>query len=62
MASGIFAVLDDIALLADDVAVSTKVAKQKTAGILGDDIAVGAQKATVFEQHRLKVIWAITKG
>lgn len=63
MASGIFALLDDIALLADDVALSTKIATQKTSGILGDDLAVNAEKATGFEQHReLKVIWAITKG
>jgi predicted DNA repair protein MutK len=63
MATGIFAVLDDIAMLADDVAVSTKIATQKTAGILGDDLAVNAEKATGFAQHReLKVIWAITKG
>lgn len=63
MASGIFAVLDDIAVLADDVAVSTKVATQKTAAILGDDLAVNAQKATGFKQNReLAVIWAITKG
>lgn len=63
MASGIFALFDDIALLADDVALSTKIATQKTAGILGDDLAVNAQKASGFEQKReLKVIWAITKG
>lgn len=63
MASGIFALLDDIALLADDVAVSTKVATKNTAAILGDDIAVGAKNATGFSQQReLKVIWAITKG
>lgn len=63
MATGIFAVLDDIALLADDVALSTKVATQKTAGILGDDLAVNAEKATGFAQNReLQVIWAITKG
>ena len=63
MASGIFAVLDDIAVLADDVAMSTKVATQKTAAILGDDLAVNAQKATGFKQNReLAVIWAITKG
>jgi predicted DNA repair protein MutK len=63
MASGIFAVLDDIALLADDVAVATKISTQKTAGILGDDLAVNAEKATGFAQEReLKVIWAITKG
>lgn len=63
MASGIFALLDDIVLLADDVAVSTKIATQKTSAILGDDLAVNAEKATGFDQHReLKVIWAITKG
>jgi predicted DNA repair protein MutK len=63
MASGIFAVLDDIALLADDVAVATKISTQKTAGILGDDLAVNAEKATGFAQEReLKLIWAITKG
>lgn len=63
MASGLFALLDDIAILADDVAVNTKIAAQKTVGILGDDLAVNAQKATGFEQHReLKVLWQITKG
>lgn len=63
MASGIFALLDDIVVLADDVAVSTKIATQKTSAILGDDLAVNAEKATGFDQHReLKVIWAITKG
>ncbi len=63
MATGIFALLDDIALLADDAALASKTATQKTAGILGDDLAVNAEKATGFEQHReLKVIWAITKG
>lgn len=63
MASGIFLLLDDIAILADDVAVASKVATQKTAAILGDDLAVNAQKATGFEQSReLIVIWAITKG
>ena len=63
MASGIFLLLDDIAMLADDVAVASKVATQKTAAILGDDLAVNAQKATGFDQSReLAVIWAITKG
>lgn len=63
MASGLFALLDDIAVLADDVAVTTKMATTKTVGILGDDLAVNAQKATGFEQHReLIVLWAITKG
>lgn len=63
MASGLFMLLDDIAMLADDVAVTTKIATQKTAAILGDDLAVNAQKATGFEQSReLTIIWAITKG
>lgn len=63
MASGIFAVLDDIAALMDDVAVASKVATEKTAGILGDDLAVNAEKATGFVSSReLPVLWAITKG
>jgi len=63
MASGIFAVLDDIAALMDDVAVATKVAAGKTAGILGDDLAVNAEKATGFLSSReIPVLWAITKG
>lgn len=63
MASGFFAIVDDIAALMDDVAVSAKVAAQKTAGILGDDLAVNAEKATGFLSSReLPVLWAITKG
>lgn len=63
MASGFFAILDDIAALMDDVAVTTKVATSKTAGILGDDLAVNAEKATGFLSSReLPVLWAITKG
>ncbi|MDA0314494.1 MAG: DUF808 domain-containing protein [Bacteroidetes bacterium] len=63
MASGLFALLDDIATLMDDVAVMTKVAAKKTAGILGDDLAVNAEKASGFVSDReLPVIWAITKG
>ena len=63
MASGIFAILDDIAALMDDVAVTTKVAASKTAGILGDDLAVNAEKATGFLSSReIPVLWAITKG
>ena len=61
--SGFFALLDDIAALMDDVAMMTKVASKKTAGILGDDLAVGAEKASSFRASReLPVIWAITKG
>ncbi|RZF60097.1 DUF808 domain-containing protein [Sphingobacterium corticibacterium] len=63
MASGIFAILDDIAALMDDVAVTAKVATRKTAGILGDDLAVNAEKATGFLSSReIPVLWAITKG
>jgi len=63
MASGIFAVLDDITALMDDVAVTAKIATRKTAGILGDDLAVNAEKATGFLSSReLPVLWAITKG
>lgn len=63
MASGFFAVLDDIGALMDDVAVSAKLAAKKTAGILGDDLAVNAEKSTGFLSSReLPVLWAITKG
>ena len=63
MASGIFAVLDDVVALLDDAAVLSKVAAKKTAGLLGDDLAVNAEKATGFHASReLPVIWAITKG
>ncbi|ESU22362.1 putative transmembrane protein [Flavobacterium enshiense DK69] len=63
MAGGFFAILDDIAALMDDIAVTSKVATQKTAGILGDDLAVNAEKATGFLSSReLPVLWAITKG
>ncbi len=63
MASGIFAVLDDVATLLDDAAIYSKLAAKKTAGLLGDDLAVNAEKATGFKASReLPVIWAITKG
>ncbi|MFV8224788.1 DUF808 domain-containing protein [Christiangramia aquimixticola] len=63
MASGFFALLDDIAALMDDVAVMGKVAGKKTAGILGDDLAVNAEKASGFLSSReIPVLWAITKG
>ena len=63
MASGFFALLDDIATLMDDVATMTKVSTRKTAGILGDDLAVNAEKASGFSPSReLPVLWAISKG
>ena len=61
--TGIFAILDDIAALMDDVALMAKFATKKTAGVLGDDLAVGAEKASSFRASReLPVLWAITKG
>ena len=63
MASGFFALLDDIATLMDDVVVKSKLTTKKTAGILGDDLAVNAEKATGFVSSReIPVLWAITKG
>ena len=63
MASGFFVLLDDIAAIMDDVAVMSKFAAKKTAGILGDDLAVNAEKASGFISSReLPVLWAIGKG
>ena len=63
MTGGFFALFDDIATLMDDVAVMGKVATQKTAGVLGDDLAVNADKAAGFPPSReLPVLWAISKG
>ncbi|WP_445747206.1 DUF808 domain-containing protein [Polaribacter sp.] len=63
MASGLFSLLDDVAALMDDVAAMSKIATKKTAGILGDDLAVNAEKAMGFVSDReIPVIWAITKG
>ena len=63
MASGLFAILDDVALLLDDAATMSKVAAKKTAGLLGDDLAVNAEKALGSPASReIPVIWAITKG
>jgi len=63
MSVGFFAVFDDIAMLLDDAAAMSKVAAKKTVGILGDDLAVNAQKASGFAASReLPVLWAITKG
>lgn len=63
MTSGFFAILDDIATLMDAVAINAKLATKKTAGILGDDLAVNAEKSTGFVSSReIPVLWAITKG
>lgn len=63
MASGFFALFDDIAALMDDVAAMSKVATKKTAGILADDLAVNAEKASGFVSSReIPVLWKIAKG
>jgi predicted DNA repair protein MutK len=63
MASSLFALLDDIATLLDDVSVMTKVATKKTAGVLGDDLALNAQQVTgVTADRELPVVWAVAKG
>lgn len=55
--------LDDIATVLDDVATMTKVAARKTAGVLGDDLAVNAEKVTgVRAERELPVVWAVAKG
>lgn len=61
--ASLFAVIDDIASLLDDVAVLTKVATKKTAGVLGDDLALNAQQvAGVRAERELPVVWAVAKG
>lgn len=61
--SSLLALIDDIATLLDDVAVMTKVAAKKTAGVLGDDLALNAQQvAGVRAERELPVVWAVAKG
>lgn len=64
MASGsLLLLLDDIASVLDDVAVLSKLAAKKTAGVLGDDLALNAQQLTGFKADReLPVVWAVAKG
>lgn len=63
MASSLLALLDDIASVLDDVAALTKVASKKTAGVLGDDLALNAQQvAGVRAERELPVVWAVAKG
>ncbi len=63
MASSLLVLLDDIATVLDDVAVLTKVAAKKTAGVLGDDLALNAQQVTGVKADReLPVVWAVCKG
>ena len=61
--SSLFALIDDIATLLDDVSVMTKVAAKKTAGVRADDLALNAQQVTGFKADReLPVVWAVAKG
>lgn len=61
--ASLLALLDDIATVLDDVAVMTKVAAKKTAGVLGDDLALNAQQvAGVRAERELPVVWAVAKG
>jgi predicted DNA repair protein MutK len=64
MAAGsLLALLDDIATVLNDVAILTKVATKKTAGVLGDDLALNAQQvAGVRAERELPVVWAVAKG
>ncbi len=55
--------IDDIATVLDDVSVMTKVAAKKTAGVLGDDLALNAQQVTgVRAEREIPVVWAVAKG
>jgi predicted DNA repair protein MutK len=63
MATSLLALLDDIATILDDVSVLTKVAAKKTAGVLGDDLALNAQQVTGLHPEReLPVVWSVAKG
>ena len=63
MASSLLALLDDIATVLDDVAILSKVAAKKTAGVLGDDLALNAQQvAGVSADRELPVVWAVARG
>ncbi len=61
--TGLLALIDDIATLLDDVAILSKVAVKKTAGVLGDDLALNAEQVSgVRAERELPVIWAVAKG
>ena len=63
MASSLLALIDDIATVLDDVALLTKVAAKKSAGVLGDDLALNAQQVSGVKADReLPVVWAVAKG
>lgn len=61
--SSLLLLIDDIAAALDDVAIMTKIAAKKTAGVLGDDLALNAQQVSGVSAHReLPVVWAVAKG
>ncbi|OZA21350.1 MAG: hypothetical protein B7X93_13720, partial [Hydrogenophilales bacterium 17-61-9] len=61
--ASLLALLDDIATILDDVSVMTQVAAKKTAGVLGDDLALNAQQVSgVRAERELPVVWAVAKG
>ena len=61
--SSLLALIDDIATVLDDVALMTKVAAKKTAGVLGDDLALNAEQVSgVRAERELPVVWAVAKG
>ncbi|QMT32345.1 DUF808 domain-containing protein [Alysiella filiformis] len=61
--ASLFTLLDDIAAIMDDVAVMTKMAAKKTAGVVGDDLALNANQVTgVRAERELPIIWAVAKG
>ena len=63
MATSLLVLIDDIASILDDVSLMTKVAAKKTAGVLGDDLALNAQQVTGVKADReLPVVWAVAKG
>ncbi|GEA68235.1 membrane protein [Acinetobacter pittii] len=63
MASGLLLLLDDIATILDDVALMSKMAAKKTAGVLGDDLALNAQQVTgVRADRELPIVWKVAKG
>jgi predicted DNA repair protein MutK len=63
MAGSLLLLLDDIATVLDDVAVMSKVAVKKTAGVLGDDLALNAQQVSgVNPEREIPVVWAVAKG
>ena len=63
MASSLLLLLDDIAAALDDIAVMSKMAAKKTAGVLGDDLALNAQQVTgVRAERELPIVWGVAKG